>query len=497
MERRASGDDPGAIDARLAGAVWGYLLGDSLGLPLATLSATEIERGETAADHGIRERPAGTWSDAGALMLAVLDSLMSVGFDPEDQAERILDWYLDGSYASGAEGRFDADERTGAAAHAIERGVPASECGPADDDVGGGSAVKVALALGVVDPLLSFDLLLERALAASRILDGRPRAAIGTALYAGLVRETILGARSREQVAEGVVAGLRTACQRHADRASLVPAARDVLGRGRGRGGATWDAARPWDAVWAAWAAYLAADSPLDAIERAIRPGGETDTTAALAGGLAGARWGIESIPAAVLLSLRGRSRVGRLVDRLLSPAPAERESAHVIGAWIPSDVLPGGRLGIAALPGSNPVRLDRVRRRQLAADADHLEALGVDLLVLLVMDHELRPIGANAYVAAIEARGIEVLREPVAELDVPPSRERYGSLIAMVREALGEGRRVVVACRTGMGRASTFVACLLREEGRSADEALAAVREGRSRAIETTAQEAFLRGWQ
>src|SRR5262245_15576482 len=125
MEHSAAVHDPSAVDARLAGAVWGYLLGDALGLPFASLSAAEIERGETAADHGVRTRPPGTWSDAGALMLAVLDSLLSAGFDPQDQAERILDWYLDGLYAAGSEGRFDADERTGAAAHAIERGVPA------------------------------------------------------------------------------------------------------------------------------------------------------------------------------------------------------------------------------------------------------------------------------------------------------------------------------------------------------------------------------------
>lgn len=36
--------------------------------------------------------PPGTWSDDGALMLALLHSLLSAGFDPTDQANRALAW---------------------------------------------------------------------------------------------------------------------------------------------------------------------------------------------------------------------------------------------------------------------------------------------------------------------------------------------------------------------------------------------------------------------
>ena len=101
------------------------------------------------------------------------------------------------------------------------------------------------------------------------------------------------------------------------------------------------------------------------------------------------------------------------------------------------------------------------------ATDADHLASTGVTLLALLVTDHELEPHRADAYVAVLEARGVEVWREPVAELDVPASRDRFRQASSPPRATRSQaGRRVVAACGTGLGRSSTFAACVLREEG-------------------------------
>jgi ADP-ribosyl-[dinitrogen reductase] hydrolase len=231
-------------------------------------------------------------------------------------------------------------------------------------------------------------------------------------------------------------------------------------------------------------------------MERAIRLGGETDTAAALVGGLVGATFGFEAIPTSLLFALRSRSLAGHLVDRLLSRAPSGLEPRHLAVDWLEADSIQSGRLGIAGLPGRGPNSRDRVRRRLLATDADHLASLGVTLLVLLVMDHELEPLRPDAYVAALVERGISVVREPVAELDVPVSRDAFRSALDAAEEALSRGERVVVACGTGRGRASTFAACVLRDEGVPADEALAIVSGNRPRAIETAAQEAFVRGW-
>ena len=69
---------------RLAGAVWGHLVGDAVGVPYEfgpARPAASVVFGAT----GTHRQPPGTWSDDGALMLALLDSMLAVGFDIDDQ----------------------------------------------------------------------------------------------------------------------------------------------------------------------------------------------------------------------------------------------------------------------------------------------------------------------------------------------------------------------------------------------------------------------------
>ncbi|QYH34787.1 ADP-ribosylglycohydrolase family protein [Salinibacterium sp. M195] len=53
------------------------------------------------------------------------------------------------------------------------------------------------------------------------------------------------------------------------------------------------------EAFQGAWSAIVNGDSLVDILERAVRGGNDTDTVAAIAGGLAAAGWGFSSIPAA------------------------------------------------------------------------------------------------------------------------------------------------------------------------------------------------------
>jgi len=51
------------------------------------------------------------------------------------------------------------------------------------------------------------------------------------------------------------------------------------------------------DTFWSAWTAFASSESYAETVTKAIRYGSDTDTTAAVAGGLAGALWGIGGIP--------------------------------------------------------------------------------------------------------------------------------------------------------------------------------------------------------
>ncbi|MEO8107615.1 MAG: ADP-ribosylglycohydrolase family protein, partial [Actinomycetes bacterium] len=86
-------------------AVYGHLVGDAIGVPYE-FSAPDPNRIVELRGHGAHHQPPGTWSDDGALMLALLDSLASVGFDPEDQGRRALAWADAKAYTPDGDGMF-------------------------------------------------------------------------------------------------------------------------------------------------------------------------------------------------------------------------------------------------------------------------------------------------------------------------------------------------------------------------------------------------------
>ena len=77
------------------------------------------------------------------------------------------------------------------------------------------------------------------------------------------------------------------------------------------------------DSFWSAWEAFAASSSYRDTIVRAVRYGNDTDTTAAIAGGLAGIRWGLDEsqggIPAEWLDALRGKDVVDEILEKISS----------------------------------------------------------------------------------------------------------------------------------------------------------------------------------
>ena len=73
------------------------------------------------------------------------------------------------------------------------------------------------------------------------------------------------------------------------------------------------------DSFWSAWDAFAGAATYEETIVRAIRYGHDTDTTACIAGGLAGLYWGIDGIPREWRERMRGATIVEPMLDRLLT----------------------------------------------------------------------------------------------------------------------------------------------------------------------------------
>ncbi len=155
---------------------------------------------------------------------------------------------------------------------------------------------------------------------------------------------------------------------------------------------------------------------------------------------------------------------------------------------WIEAPLSAPGRLGLSILPGR------RDMGRVLDDDLASLKRAGVTDVVVLVTDDELKDYGVPGLRNALEAAGFGVIRTPIPDQGVGDPGE-VGDLVAWIDWRLHEQARVLIHCLGGVGRSGMVAACVLRQRGLSADEAIAEVRRARSpRAVETSAQDAFVR---
>jgi protein-tyrosine phosphatase len=255
------------------------------------------------------------------------------------------------------------------------------------------------------------------------------------------------------------------------------------------------------DSFWSAWDAFADAAGYEETIRRAIAPGGDTDTTAAIAGSLAGAHWGWEAIPREWLRGMRGREIVTPLVDRLVEREAGVRTSTGSPLRVDPVDLaetsLAGaGGIGITFLPGKKLAGRTGPHWRDLDADVASLRGQGTGALLLLVEDGELESAMVQDLPDVVAAAGIDLVRFPIPDPRTPTDTPGFRSVIRALAGRIRSGERVVVACRGGLDRSGMAAACILREGGLEASPAMERVRVARSGALTREEQIHFVIDW-
>jgi ADP-ribosylglycohydrolase len=303
---------------RIEGGIYGLLVGDALGVPYEFHSASEIpaaEQIEFEPPPGFRRAhpsaPPGTWSDDGAQALCLLASLLERGgLDVDDLGRRLVSWFEQGYLAVDNE-VFDVGIQTRTALAAIRAGVPAIEAGPAGERDNGNGALMRVLPLALWhrgdDAALARDAMLQ-----SRVTHGHVRSQVCCAIFCLWARRVLEGERDGWPAA---VAAARALWPRGSDERReldevLQPDEPPARGPGSGYVVHTLRAAR--------WAVAEGRDYAA-VVRAAISLGDDTDTTACVAGGIAGLREGIEGIPERWRRALRGRDLVEPLVARLVN----------------------------------------------------------------------------------------------------------------------------------------------------------------------------------
>jgi ADP-ribosyl-[dinitrogen reductase] hydrolase len=155
------------------------------------------------------------------------------------------------------------------------------------------------------------------------------------------------------------------------------------------------------------------------------------------------------------------------------------------------------GFIGLTFCPGKKgPSAYGTMWDRDLEQDLDRVQDWRADVVVTLMETHELDLLGVSDLGRAVLARGLEWYHLPIVDVSTPDPafEQQWGQLGLGLRSCLARGGRILVHCRGGLGRTGLIAARLLIEFGEDAETAISIARGARPGAIETAAQEAYVR---
>lgn len=274
-------------------AVHAALLGDAFGVP------HEFKRGHDVPHKAALEMvlpdsyrktyagiPYGTWSDDGSQMLALLDTLVATEgrYDAGAFGQNLLAWLHQARYQAGGK-VFDCGMQTSAALRLLVEGKrPVFD----DNHCGNGSLMRVLPVAALPDAFgLSQVEALRVAMAQSDVTHPQTRTRVCCALYVVL-------AWMAQSGRTGLRALLPEAGRLLMDAGLLTPAEENALDYilAYGRDNMPSNTGYVVNSLWSALWAVDCSSSLSDTLRNAVAVGGDTDTVACIAGGLAGLVFG-------------------------------------------------------------------------------------------------------------------------------------------------------------------------------------------------------------
>lgn len=382
--------------ARAVGAVLGMATGDALGAgyefnpPLPASEPVEMAGG------GAFGWAPGEWTDDTSMSIPILDALARGAdlLDPATKDEIVTAWKRWSAEAT------DVGVHTRSVLSRVDVPVTAAELtgiagavfASGRNSAGNGTLMRTTpIVLGYLDDPAG---LTEAATAYSLLTHGDPQAAQACVLWNHAQRHAILTGELDITIGLGELAPHDAQAWRE-----RIEAAEQVDPAALGSNG--W-VVRAFQAAWSAISRTPQNDPEhfAQALEAAVRAGDDTDTVAAIAGGLLGAAWGVAAIPAQWRRRLHGWPGISG--QELVRRTAASLAGGGTPGQWPQVDrmayggrplvvphpeddgLLVGNYAGLAELPGDVDVVISLCRMgtselpARIAAQ-DHLEVWLLD----------------------------------------------------------------------------------------------------------------------
>ena len=247
------------------GCFFGSIVGDALGMPYEFKDASEIQYEPVMKAGGPFNLPKGCWTDDTSMMLCLADSLLAKqGFDAQDQLLKYLRWYQDG-YNSAIGGCFDIGNQTELALNRFNCDINQTTAKFETHKAGNGALMRITpipLVYSTVGEIMNYSEL-------STITTHNNNDCVKARfMYTGIINLALNG------IDKTVIQNSFPVTSDNYDVNGYV-----------------------YGSMTAALDAFYKTNSFEECMEFVIKLGGDTDTNACIAGMLAGAYYGFNSIP--------------------------------------------------------------------------------------------------------------------------------------------------------------------------------------------------------
>ncbi len=304
------------LNDKIKGSIFGLIIGDALGVPyefnhkdnIPNWNEIEYNPPEYFKRTYLNIKP-GTWSDDSAQALCLLDSLIYCnGFNLKDFSDRLLKWLNEGLWAIDNY-VFDCGVQTLSSLRAYEKGMNEKECGFMRPDGKGNGALMRVLPLAIFNSK-DKDKLIEDSHKQCLITHGHICNQVCCALYSLWVSFIFDGEEVKKayEFAVSYLNGyyIKNSLKNYSNELSVI-----ILDGNFSGSGYVVDSIRSVKYLLFNYNDYESV------VKGAIKLGNDTDTTAAIAGGIAGAYYGFNNIPKRFIDGLRGKELIYSLLNKL------------------------------------------------------------------------------------------------------------------------------------------------------------------------------------
>ncbi len=307
-------------DVTISGLL-GVCVGDALGVPVEFSPRNTLIQAPvtTMQGYGTYNQPPGTWSDDSSLTLCLAQALSETLL--QDKLYPLLGtyfcrWYQD-AYWTPHNKTFDIGNTTERAISRILSGISLTEAGGSDEHSNGNGSLMRILPMAFCYELTGFSDLIEKIHQISALTHAHPRSQIACGIYTSIAIQLLQGKTPMTAYQQGLKLALQIYQNppylqkiEHFRRIITKNIAELPINQLNSSGYVI-------DTLEASLWCFLNSRNYTEAVLQAVNLGEDTDTTAAVTGGLAGIYYGLESIPLEWLKILARKDDIIQLGEKL------------------------------------------------------------------------------------------------------------------------------------------------------------------------------------